>query len=103
MCGIAAYLGASGGAETVYRCIQILQNRGYDSCGLVTVDNEQDRLLVHKYASTPELSAVKRIGNHVAEHQETGHCHLVHSRWATSSEISDRNAHPHLESKDKFP
>lgn len=98
MCGITAFIGSNlDGFKLVYEGIKILQNRGYDSCGICGLNN-QNKLLYNKYASTPEKSGVELIGEH-AEKYNNCQTSIVHCRWCTHGSINDTNAHPHLDNK----
>jgi glucosamine--fructose-6-phosphate aminotransferase (isomerizing) len=98
MCGIISYLGID-----VYRNIlnglEQLQNRGYDSAGILTfVKNEWS---LCKYASIQNTSAIQKLNLFHSSPSEFG-IGIGHTRWATHGEKSDINAHPHTDSKNEF-
>jgi len=96
-CGIVGYLGERHRAFDVLRNgIKILENRGYDSCGVVTVKGGEAQIT--KFATNPrDGDCIDRlIKNHDYEerHKEAG-VGIGHTRWATCGSKDDRNAHPH--------
>lgn len=98
MCGIISYLG-----KDVYRNIlnglEQLQNRGYDSAGILTFI--QNGWTLNKYASNETSSAIAKLKNVDPNLSEIG-VGIGHTRWATHGEKSDLNAHPHMDWKNEF-
>lgn len=93
MCGICAYIGYSDGYDKAMNGIMMLQNRGYDSCGVSSIiDNE---IYVTKYASTNDMSGFTLVKNHSSEHKNSTNI-MFHNRWSTHGEKTDKNAHPHV-------
>lgn len=97
-CGIIGYIGNRDIAiEVLLQGLDEMQNRGYDSAGVVTYkDNE---LKITKYASSSgsnsdslarlkEDAAVSHIGSRLG---------MGHTRWATHGEKTVLNAHPHTD------
>ena len=61
MCGIIAYLSENQEAiQYLINGLIILQNRGYDSSGICTLD-KNNQLITTKYASTDKESAIKPV------------------------------------------
>jgi glucosamine--fructose-6-phosphate aminotransferase (isomerizing) len=99
MCGIIAYLGTSV-YHNILEGLEQLQNRGYDSAGILTfIENNQWSL--HKYASTKNSSAIEKLKTFTPGLEDFG-IGIGHTRWATHGEKSDVNAHPHMDSRDEF-
>ncbi len=71
-----------------------LQNRGYDSSGICLIENNKFNLI--KYASTNEISSLKKIQNDIEKKNLSGTIAIGHNRWATHGEKTDHNAHPHI-------
>nr|MBA4404880.1 glutamine--fructose-6-phosphate transaminase (isomerizing) [Nanoarchaeum sp.] len=88
MCGIAAYIGQKEAAPIVLEAIKKLEYRGYDSCGIVTLN---DSLTCKK--GTGKIEDVDKQVNFLSLRGNVG---MGHTRWATHGEPSDRNAHPHF-------
>ena len=87
MCGIIGAIAQRNVVSILLQGLQRLEYRGYDSAGLVVVENN-------------ELQRIRSIGR-VAElttrsAATSGHIGIAHTRWATHGVPSERNAHPHL-------
>jgi glucosamine--fructose-6-phosphate aminotransferase (isomerizing) len=98
MCGIIAYLG-----QDVYHHIleglEQLQNRGYDSAGILTYI--QKEWVLHKHASSDCHSAMEKLKEYDQENRSYG-IGIGHTRWATHGQKTDVNAHPHCDDKNEF-
>jgi hypothetical protein len=52
-CGIVGYIGNQKKAGKVcMNGLKILESRGYDSCGIVSIDNKTGKFKIHKFASS---------------------------------------------------
>jgi len=90
MCGIVGYVGPRDAPQVLLAGLERLEYRGYDSIG-VAVQGE-DRLDVRKVGGRlPQLNAL------LAEQPVHGPCGIGHTRWATHGEVTDSNAHPHVD------
>jgi len=89
MCGIVGIIGKGEIAPQLVECIARLEYRGYDSCGLATLNS-------------CGIEVRKDVGpvSQVAREQELASAHggvgIAHTRWATHGGVSRENAHPHL-------
>lgn len=99
MCGICGYLGYENSFLNGYLAILKLLNRGYDSVGITTINNNGN-FMTHKYASDDKELADIKILKHKGDHD--GSISILHSRWRTVGEKSDVNSHPHLDMHNKF-
>lgn len=102
MCGIISYIGnTENGFNISYEGIKILQNRGYDSCGICGIERNTNTLYVDKYASSKDNNAVAMIGKHCEKYQN---CKIItiHCRWCTHGAINDINAHPHTDNHNRI-
>ena len=96
MCGIVAYLGDSAiTVDILLAGLQILQNRGYDSAGIATV-NKDKQLFLHKYASNDDNDPLKKLKAIYDQHLGNS-IGIAHTRWATHGGKKDENAHPHTD------
>ena len=89
MCGIVGIVGRSEVAQRLFDGLRRLEYRGYDSAGIVTVqDGEFDRR-----RAEGKLDNLKRELDADPLHGEVG---IAHTRWATHGAPTVGNAHPHI-------
>ncbi len=86
MCGIVGYVGPREISNVVMVGLERLEYRGYDSCGIATVDGD---LKVRKTAG--RLQQLKEL---LARDPISGSVGIGHTRWATHGKVTDENAHP---------
>ena len=93
MCGIMGYIGPDSAWEIVIGGLRRLEYRGYDSAGVVTIDEGR-------------LSLARKVGPLRVLEQAfprgiPGHVAIGHTRWATHGEVNETNCHPHLDSRER--
>ena len=88
MCGIAGYLGYSPARSILLTMLSRLEYRGYDSCGIAV---QGSPLRVFK-----DTLRVQELANSVPD-DISGTIGIGHTRWATHGEITQPNAHPHVD------
>jgi glucosamine--fructose-6-phosphate aminotransferase (isomerizing) len=95
MCGIVGYVGPDEALPIILEGLGHLEYRGYDSAGVAVLDGE--------------LNVVKKAGKLAALEKELsengaprGKVGMGHTRWATHGQPTDRNAHPHLDCRDRI-
>ena len=89
MCGIVGYVGNKNAQDFLISGLKRLEYRGYDSAGIVTLDEKGEATLLRakgKIANLEEKLAKAKRNDTVG---------IGHTRWATHGEPSERNAHPH--------
>lgn len=89
MCGIVGYIGSKDAQAILTTGLRRLEYRGYDSAGIVTLDNSGDATLLRAIGKVAELDALVQKN---ATRDTVG---IGHTRWATHGEPAERNAHPH--------
>jgi glutamine---fructose-6-phosphate transaminase (isomerizing) len=94
MCGIVGYIGRQDAAPILMEGLHRLEYRGYDSAGLAVVRNGALRL----YKSKGKVRELERLLPEILK----GTPGIGHTRWATHGEPSDRNAHPHTDTHNRY-
>ncbi|WP_428776488.1 glutamine--fructose-6-phosphate transaminase (isomerizing) [Vibrio sp.] len=90
MCGIVGAVAQRDVAEILVEGLRRLEYRGYDSAGVVVVNNE------HQLTRVRRLGKVQELAHAVEAEQVFGGTGIAHTRWATHGEPSEANAHPHM-------
>ncbi|CAN5371611.1 glutamine--fructose-6-phosphate transaminase (isomerizing) [soil metagenome] len=87
MCGIVGYVGQKNAQDYLIGGLHRLEYRGYDSAGIVTIDDGKATLFRAK-GKVAELDKI------TSENSSVGTIGIGHTRWATHGEPSETNAHP---------
>ena len=94
MCGIIGYINNKNGCfEILYDGLVQLQNRGYDSAGITTVD-ASNNFITTKFASTDKDDSLDLLKATTKNHKNNI-IGIGHTRWATHGAKTDYNSHPH--------
>ena len=97
MCGIIACLNCEEQNKILLEGLNQLQNRGYDSCGISTIYNNEFE--IQKYASTSLNQGLNLLNQNLNINEAT--IGIAHTRWATHGPKNDINAHPHIDYHNK--
>lgn len=89
MCGIVAAASRRNIVPILLEGLRRLEYRGYDSCGIATVD----ALGLHRARS---VQRVAELTQRVQEEGLEANTGIAHTRWATHGAPEIRNAHPHF-------
>ena len=94
MCGIVGYVGDKDANVVLLDGLKRLEYRGYDSCGIATISNEQ----LHTFKT------INRIDSLVSctQNAEVAKIGIGHTRWATHGGVCEKNAHPHIDNSNRF-
>jgi glucosamine--fructose-6-phosphate aminotransferase (isomerizing) len=88
MCGIIGAVAQRNVVPILLEGLRRLEYRGYDSAGLVTINNGLKRVR--------SVGRVAALAADCAAQQVHGHLGIAHTRWATHGAPSEANAHPHV-------
>jgi len=91
MCGIVGAIAERNVTPILLEGLRRLEYRGYDSAGIVTLDQRDQRL--HR---TRTVGKVQVLAEQLRREPARGSLGIAHTRWATHGEPSERNAHPHV-------
>eukprot|EP00579_Thalassiosira_antarctica_P008834 CAMPEP_0201902424 /NCGR_PEP_ID=MMETSP0902-20130614/54948_1 /ASSEMBLY_ACC=CAM_ASM_000551 /TAXON_ID=420261 /ORGANISM="Thalassiosira antarctica, Strain CCMP982" /LENGTH=709 /DNA_ID=CAMNT_0048436425 /DNA_START=9 /DNA_END=2138 /DNA_ORIENTATION=- len=102
-CGIAGVVGAKGDArDYLIEGLTILKNRGYDSAGIATMDENNPSMVVTKFASEGEKADGLNLVDQSSSINNGHNIGIAHTRWATHGGKTDANAHPHTDTSGKI-
>lgn len=91
MCGIVGYIGKRDSVQIIMDGLKRLEYRGYDSAGIVVLNEDNE------YEYNKKAGKVSELNNHLKETAINGNIGIGHTRWATHGEPNDINAHPHFD------
>lgn len=89
MCGIVAAIAKRDVAEILLEGLSSLEYRGYDSAGIMTVND-------HKINLVKTTGKVQVLKDKIDLDTQNGPIGIAHTRWATHGVPSEQNAHPHV-------
>jgi glucosamine--fructose-6-phosphate aminotransferase (isomerizing) len=101
MCGIAAYIGNRDASKVIIEGLTILQNRGYDSAGISTI-NSKGTIITTKKASKNTTSDSIETLRELLYYHESSKIGIGHTRWATHGSVKTVNSHPHQDVMKRF-
>lgn len=90
MCGIVGYIGDRETKDILYRGLEKLEYRGYDSAGIAILEDNKG-INVKKEAG--RLACLKEL---IENENMNGKIGIGHTRWATHGKPTQINSHPHL-------
>ncbi|MBA3581478.1 MAG: glutamine--fructose-6-phosphate transaminase (isomerizing) [Gammaproteobacteria bacterium] len=90
MCGIIGAIAERDVTRILIEGLKRLEYRGYDSAGLVVLDDSNQ---LQRLRATGKVSVLADL---LANNPVRGSIGIAHTRWATHGAPADRNAHPHM-------
>jgi glucosamine--fructose-6-phosphate aminotransferase (isomerizing) len=107
MCGIVGYVGGRPVTDLLLAGLSKLEYRGYDSAGISVIADGS----IEAVRAVGNLSALQaKLGGEdvpaanngsVAVARSPATTGIGHTRWATHGRVSEENAHPHYDSRDR--
>ncbi len=95
MCGIVGYTGRQAALEILVNGLRRLEYRGYDSAGVVLIDNKE-------FQRVRQVGKIANLEKELQKKPPVGNSGIAHTRWATHGEPTVDNAHPHLSYDNKI-
>jgi glucosamine--fructose-6-phosphate aminotransferase (isomerizing) len=93
MCGIVGYIGTKPVKEILLDGLRELEYRGYDSAGIVVLQN-------HQFSLFKAVGKLVNLEEKASSFESTGFSiGIGHTRWATHGKPTELNAHPHVGSR----
>jgi amidophosphoribosyltransferase len=89
MCGIVGVLGTSRASQEVHQALLMLQHRGQDSAGILSVDGATGKFHLHK-----ELGQVSNAFEKKDLERLLGQSAIGHTRYSTIGEIREADLQP---------
>jgi len=93
MCGIIGYVGGRPCEELILAGLERLEYRGYDSAGVVLMDDDGPRTV----RAVGNLAELRRAVHDRGADASTATVGMGHTRWATHGRVTEANAHPHAD------
>ena len=90
MCGIVGYIGKKNDPQMGLSALRRLEYRGYDSAGMAVFNPEKQEIFCLK-----AKGKIDELERKFTQTPLSGNPFILHTRWATHGEASERNAHPH--------
>ena len=92
MCGIVGYIGTKEASPILLAGLKRMEYRGYDSYGFCFLNNNDSFLF-------KRIGKIENTEKEFLEQDSAGQIGIGHSRWATTGEVTEENAHPHCDCK----
>ncbi|MEK6943805.1 MAG: glutamine--fructose-6-phosphate transaminase (isomerizing) [Nanoarchaeota archaeon] len=95
MCGIVGVVSSENVNSKLFNGLSNLEYRGYDSVGMCFIHN-------NKFKIKKGVGKLHEVHSKVDFLSIPGNIGIGHCRWSTHGKTSNRNAHPHVDCKNKI-
>ena len=95
MCGIVAFAGKRSAQPILLDGLGRLEYRGYDSAGVAFLNGKGMHVV-------KKAGRIATLADACAQDPSHATCGISHTRWATHGEVTDANAHPHVDQSGKL-
>jgi glutamine---fructose-6-phosphate transaminase (isomerizing) len=103
MCGIIGYIGENANAfDSVLTGLKNLEHRGYDSAGALFCFAEGEAELYKVSNKEKPDFTIRDLTVKIKDVARPCHLGIGHTRWASCGTVSEKNAHPHCDSKKRI-
>ena len=105
MCGIVGYVGGRAPRELLLAGLEKLEYRGYDSAGVSVLEGDRIdsvRAVGNLSFLREALGAREDADGGVATATAEVNTGVGHTRWATHGRVTEENAHPHFDTRDRI-
>ncbi len=95
MCGIVGVVSSNDVNEKLFNGLSNLEYRGYDSVGMCFIHN-------NKFNIKKGVGKLEEVHRRINFLRFPGNAGLGHCRWSTHGGVTEKNAHPHADCKNKI-
>ena len=89
MCGIVGIVSKNDCINDIVSGLYSLEYRGYDSSGLVTINNNE-------FQYNKNIGKISKLEKSIKNDKFNGNLVIAHTRWATHGKPSIKNSHPFI-------
>ncbi|MBN2189674.1 MAG: glutamine--fructose-6-phosphate transaminase (isomerizing) [Candidatus Aureabacteria bacterium] len=95
MCGIIGYIGKGNVKDILVEGLKRLEYRGYDSSGIAVINRG-------RITCTKAVGNISKLEEKISGKKMPGNVGIAHTRWATHGSPILKNAHPHMDIRNRI-